>query len=384
MNFTFLHRTELVCRRGAAADLPALLAARGRRALLVTGAASLATTGRLERITAGLTTAQLEFLHLSVADEPTDVRIDQLTEKTRAYGPDCVLAVGGGSALDAGKALAALATNPGPVADYLEGVPGGAGASLDAPALPVVAAPTTAGTGSEATRNAVIQVEDLRAKRSLRAASMLPTVAVLDPELLAGAPRPVEAAAAFDAFGHLLESLLSTGASPVTDALAWPALDWAWGFLQSLVHGAIGPESRARMGLAACHGGICLSNARLGAVHGLVAPLGGRLGLAHGAGVAWLLPRILLADRRAFLARAPAHPAFARLEQVALRVCRRPSVREAALVLEELRRELGLPDPAGLDAEAAAAVIAAPSGSIRSNPIELSADELSAALQEPL
>jgi alcohol dehydrogenase class IV len=230
---------------------------------------------------------------------------------------DAVVAIGGGSALDTGKAVAALVTNGGDPLDYLEVV--GAGRALTVPSLPFVAIPTTAGTGSEVTRNAVLSVREARVKVSLRSPLMLPRLAVIDPDLLMGVPRAVIASSGVDALSQVIEPFLSVRANPVTDALARDGIRRsARSLRRAFVHGLTQDgEARDDLALASLCSGLCLANAGLGAVHGFAAPAGGMFGAPHGAVCAALLPHVLEVNLRALRAREPHHPATARMDELA-------------------------------------------------------------------
>jgi alcohol dehydrogenase class IV len=191
-----------------------------------------------------------------VSGEPEVATVDEAVRRCREAEADVVLALGGGSVLDTVKALAAVVTNGGSVRDYLEQV---GDRKLEKPPLPFIAVPTTAGSGSEATKNAVIRVPDLKVKRSLRHDLLVPRVALVDPELSAVAPRSVAASAGLDALTHLIEGYVSTGASEMTDALALPGIGLASRGLRALAGGEPGSES---MALASLWGGMVLANCR--------------------------------------------------------------------------------------------------------------------------
>lgn len=280
---SFSHTGEVVLGSGAAFAAVDRARLFGSRLLLVTGSHSHRHVGLIERL-------YDRFSHvatLSTRGEPTIAEVDAAAEIARASGADCVVSIGGGSAIDLGKACAALRTNPGPVLDYVEVI--GGGRPLGAPACPIVAIPTTAGTGSEATRNAVITSPEHQVKVSLRHVSMVPVAAFLDPDLLAGLPKQVAAATGMDALTQLMESFLTPRATPFTDALCREGLRRAGRSLESSI-AAPSPAAGMDMLLAAYWSGITLANARLGAVHGLAAALGGRRAAAHGELCATLLP----------------------------------------------------------------------------------------------
>ena len=218
---------------------------------------------------------------------------------------------GGGSALDAAKAIAALTANGGDPLDYLEVV--GRGQPLARPSLPFIAVPTTAGTGSEVTKNAVLASPEHGVKASLRSPLMLPRVAIVDPALLAGVPAPVLAASGLDALSQLIEPFLSIRANPVTDGLAREAIPRSAAALRrAYAAGAPAASRRERLALASLFGGLALANAGLGAVHGFAAPVGGLFEAPHGAVCAALLPAVIRVNARALAARVPDSAALPR------------------------------------------------------------------------
>ncbi len=370
MHFDFLTRTEIRFGRGRFSELPGICDRFGQRLLLVTGGRSLEQNGRLKPLLDALRGAGLRVSRVSVDREPDTQLVDNARKEIDTA--DCILAVGGGSVIDTGKALSALITNPGSILDYLEGLPEGGGNAPGRPAVPLVAAPTTAGTGSEVTKNAVIQIERWGIKRSMRSESMLPETAVIDPALLETAPQKVLAASAFDALAHLLESWVSRNASPVTDALAETGLVKAVSFLDTLQSGKPAANDFEDIALAATLGGICLANARLGAAHGLVSPLCGKTGMSHGLGVALLLPAVIRTNHRLLKEREAEHPAIVKLEKTAEMLGTGGDVDRAADVLMSWMRQFDLDCPdCDLDREKAAEIASSPSSSIRTNPVEL-------------
>jgi alcohol dehydrogenase class IV len=366
------------------------LAARaGGRVLLVTGARSLERSGVLASILGHLDELRAEVTRFVVPSEPDIGLVDSGAEACRAADCTVVLAAGGGSVIDTAKAVAGLAANGGTALDYVEDV--GRGQQLRRRALPVVALPTTAGSGSEVTRNSVLRVPDLSVKRSMRSDYLLPAAAVVDPSLSAGAPVEVAAAAGLDALTHLIEAYVSKGAQPMTDALALPGIRMAVDALRALADGAADTASAERMAMASLFGGLALANAGLGAVHGLVAPLGGRFSVPHGAACACLLPYTMTTNLRALAERMPRHQALPRYAEIAGLVNGGdPSVERAAESLDALRAGLGVPTLAafGVGEPALEEVVAGSrGGSMRANPVELTDDELlgilSGALRAP-
>jgi len=390
VTWTFAHTTRLTVGAGCWREAPARVATYGRRALLVTGAESLRLLGISEELDRLLAAAGVAAMRVTVAGEPDTELVDAIAETARTARCDVVLAVGGGSVMDAAKGAAAMAVNAGPVRDRMEGleqppVP------LEVAPLPVLCVPTTAGTGSEVTRNAVLTVPDRRVKRSLRDERLTPREAFIDPLLAAGGPLTLRAACGFDALTHLIEAFCSTAATPLSDALARDALPRAMRGLRALAdggrHAAQAAAAAAEdLALAALAGGICLGNAGLGAAHGLVAPLGGLYPRApHGAALACLLPATLVANEAALAARAPDSPARARLTEVAAAVVGPGAgVGLAARTLVELRKRLGLPGLASYGVADLDAIVAAPSGSLRTNPIVLTPVEMRILLANAL
>ncbi|WNG35042.1 iron-containing alcohol dehydrogenase [Archangium violaceum] len=375
--FEFATATRIVFGAGRLAEAPeAVRALGGSKVLLVTGRDPTRATALRE----GLGRLGLSSVNFAVDGEPTVEWVREGTSLARTEGCDAVVAFGGGSALDAGKAIAALATNGGEPLDYLEVV--GRGQALTKPSLPLVAIPTTAGTGSEVTRNAVLGVKDAQVKASLRSPLMLPRLAIVDPDLLAGAPRGVLASSGLDALSQLIEPLLSARANPLTDALAREGIGRSARSLRRAV--LEGPDAAARedLALASLFGGLCLANAGLGAVHGFAAPVGGMFDAPHGAVCAALLPATLEVNLRALRARAPSHPALPRFQEVAVLLTGRADARaeDGITWVRELCQALGVPGLGryGLtEAEVPQLVARAKAASsMKANPLPLTDEEL--------
>jgi alcohol dehydrogenase class IV len=297
---------------GTLAEAPAAMAAFGaQRVLLVTGR----NPARAERLRTALGAAGIEPVLFTVSGEPTVDLIRAGLARLEEQGAQAVVAMGGGSALDAGKAIAAIAGNGGDPLDYLEVV--GRGQRLLHPSVPFVAIPTTAGTGAEVTRNAVLSVPEARVKASLRSPHMLPRLAIVDPDLLVGLPPSVVSSCGLDALSQLIEPFVSLRANPISDALAREGIPRsARSLAQAVAGGLDDPGVRDDLALASLLGGLCLANAGLGAVHGFAAPAGGMFDAPHGAICAALLAPVMEANVRALASRAPAHPARARYEEL--------------------------------------------------------------------
>ncbi|WP_434423252.1 iron-containing alcohol dehydrogenase [Nannocystis pusilla] len=310
--FELATAARIVFGVGVAAQVGPIAAEHGRRALVVTGRDPTRAEPVLENIrAAGLTTTVF-----TVAGEPTVADTERGVAAARAGDCDVVVAIGGGSPLDAGKAIAALVRNPGPPLDYLEVV--GRGRPLVHDPVPFVAVPTTAGTGSEVTRNAVLAAEAQRVKVSLRSPKMLPRAAIVDPALTLSLPPAVTADCGLDALTQLIEPFVSRKASPITDALCRDGIARAARALPRAFADGRDLEARSDMALASLLGGLALANAGLGAVHGFAGPIGGAFpGAPHGAVCARLLPEVLRINGRALAAREPGSPVLARLDEVA-------------------------------------------------------------------
>jgi alcohol dehydrogenase class IV len=375
MKFSFRAPPEIVFGAGESRRVPEIAERYGRCVFLVLGAPGFEAWPFVQALG--------DAVRWGVAGEPDLRSVDDAVRRCREERCEVVVAVGGGSSIDTGKAAAALATNGGAALDYLEDV--GGGRALQKPSLPLIAVPTTAGSGAEATWNVVIRVPEREVKRSMRSDLLLPRVAVVDPELTAGAPREVAASAGLDALTHLLEAYVSTGAQPFTDALAIPGLRKAARGLRAIALGDPDPEARDGMSLAALWGGMSLANAGLGVVHGLVAPLGGRSGIPHGVGCACLLPVCVAMNIEALRARDPGSPALRRYREIAGALGADPDVPEGTVrQLAALRRSLGLPllSSFGLKVEDIPSIVAASrTGSMKYNPVELTDAELERILR---
>jgi alcohol dehydrogenase class IV len=345
-----------------AGKVPDIAARFGRRPFVVTGSRPAPF-------------ALPDALTWQVRGEPEIGAADEGARRCREAGCDVVVAVGGGSVLDTAKAVAVLAPNGGEAMDYIEDV--GRGQVFERPGLPFIAIPTTAGSGSEATRNAVLRVPDLKVKRSLRSDFMMPRVAVIDPALSETCPLPVAASAGLDALTHLIEGYVSLGAQPTTDALALGGIRTAARGLTALARGK--PDVEA-MALSSFWGGVVLANAGLGAAHGLVAPLGGRCAVPHGMGCACLLPATMRINVEALRERSPESTALRRYAEVREALKDTPD-------LDTLRRDLGVPSLStfGLTTpEIPAIIFGSRAGSMRYNPVVLNDAELERILVEAL
>jgi alcohol dehydrogenase class IV len=272
MRFEFATATRIIFGEGTAATLPELARSFGRRPLVVTGAST-------ER--AAWLASALSAEVFAVPGEPTVDLVREGARRAHDSACDVIVSLGGGSAIDAGKAIAIIATNGGEPLEFLEVV--GKGRAIVAQPLPFIAVPTTAGTGSEVTRNAVLGSTEHGVKASLRSPLMLPRVALVDPELTYGLPPSVTAFTGLDALTQLIEPYVSVRANPLVDTVCVEGIRRVAGALRRAYHDGADPEARRDMALASLFGGLALANAGLGVVHGFAAPLGGSWKAPHGA-----------------------------------------------------------------------------------------------------
>lgn len=381
--FEFATATEIVFGSGRASELGRRARAFGVRALVVTGK----DPERHAAVLAHLREAGLSLTLLAVPKEPTTALAQTGVETARAADVELVIGLGGGSALDAAKAIAALVANGGDPLEYLEVV--GRGRALERPSLPFIAVPTTAGTGSEVTRNAVLQAEAARVKVSLRGLSLLPRLALVDPALTLSVPPAVTAATGLDALTQVLEPFVSKARGPMTDALCLEGMRRASGALLRAYREPSDLEAREDLALASLFGGLALANAKLGAVHGFAGPLGGALGAPHGALCARLLPEVMQENLAA--ARKLGHSELvARYQTIAaIFTGKTDSTPEMGVEwARELVELLAIPRLAsyGFGSADFAALIprSLAASSMKGNPIDLEHDQLRAILERAL
>lgn len=374
--FSFTAPGRIIFGSGTASQLPGLVAGLGRRPYVVTGS----RPERVARVLEGIEPCGRG----QVGSEPTVDLVRALTEDARAAGADVLVAVGGGSVIDAAKAVAVLLGNGTDVLDHLEIV--GRGEPITKPSLPVVAVPTTAGTGAECSANAVVASPEHQLKASLRSTSMVPAVALVDPELTRTCPSAVTSSSGLDAFTQVLEPFVSPMATPMTDALAVKGLGLASALRRVQVDGS-DMDARTDMALMSLYGGLCLANAKLGAVHGFAGPLGGMLGAPHGELCGALLGPCIEANIRAMRVREPDNPGLDRYRLAAVAITDRPDATADDLLNWVCRTVLllGIGTLADLgltpDRHEEAVAKAAASSSMKGNPIELTHAELLGVLR---
>jgi alcohol dehydrogenase class IV len=376
MVFDFSTAARVVFRAGCFGELEGFQRAMGRRPLLVSGAGGERFGPVVERL--GEAGAWVR-----VIAEPDFEGVRRGVAEGRAAGCDCVVALGGGSVIDAGKAMAMLLANGGDPLDYAELI--GGGLPVRKASVPWIAVPTTAGAGSEVTRNAVLKSLEHGLKVSLRSALMFPTLVLVDPELTLGLPPAVTAATGMDALSQVLEAFVSCRANPMTDALAREGLVRIGRSLRRVYGQGRDLEARSDMAFGALIGGMTLANAGLGAVHGFAAPIGGAFEAPHGAVCAALLAPVMEMNvRRGSL----------QTQERYLEVARRLTGRDDAGVqdgldwVRGLAQDLGIPrlSKYGIEERHVARLVeqAAKASSMRGNPVGLSAADLEEVLRAAL
>jgi alcohol dehydrogenase class IV len=361
---------------GALSGLPELVHGAGRRALIVTGR----SPQRAARVAEILDTCGVQFIVHNVESEPSIEDVEQALSRARQAEVQFVVAIGGGSVLDVGKAVAGLLTNGGVLLDYLEVV--GEGKPLVRPAAPFIAIPTTAGTGSEATRNAVLDVPTKRIKVSMRSVHLVPAAVILDPELTLTLPHQQTLASGLDALTQLLEAFVCRRANPLTDAVCREGLRRGFCALPRVVSTPHDLHARSDMLLAAFFSGIALANAGLGAAHGFAGPLGGLLKAPHGVLCAALIPAVVATNIAALRQRKPTSEALRRYAEAATLLTGNPDAEPEMLAqwLAQFVSKLQVPSLSqlGLREELIPDAIAKAcrASSMKANPIELTNSEL--------
>ena len=355
---------------------PALAALGAERLLLVTGKSARHADGLRASV-------KLPIVSYAIPGEPTLDMVNEGQALARSEKCDAVVALGGGSAIDAGKAIAALATNNGDLLDYMEVV--GRAMPLPHPGLPCIAIPTTAGTGAEVTKNSVLASPEARVKASLRSPHLLPALALVDPDLLDGIPRTILAQTGLDALSHLVESFVSIRANAFTLGLGREGMVRIARSLRPACEHGLTPERREDLAVASMFGGLCLANSGLGAVHGFAAPLGGMWKAPHGAVCAALLPHVMAANVAALSQRAPRSVHFARYREVNTLLA---NGGDAARWVADLVAALAIPKLAsmGVKRDEVSLLVekAKAASSMRGNPIVLSDEELTGIVKSTM
>ncbi len=381
MQFEFATATRIVFGAGAVGQVGAYAKQFGRRALVVTGG----HPQRGQKLLDNLSAAEIHPVVYSVAGEPEISTIENGVALAWKENCEFVVSFGGGSVMDAGKAIAAMMTNEGELLDYLEIV--GRGRSLKKRSAPLITIPTTAGTGTEVTRNAVLASPQHKVKVSLRSPLMLARLAVIDPELTYALPPALTASTGGDALTQLIEPFVCLRANPMTDGFCTEGIQRAARSLREAVLDGQNKSAREDMAVASLLGGLALANAGLGAVHGFAGSIGGRFPAPHGAVCAALLPHVMAANIRALRERAPDSFAVRRYDRVAQLLTGNPNATADAGVewVQKLVSDLPVPKLGayGIGAEHVAEIVAAAANasSMKANPIVLTPDELAQTLR---
>jgi alcohol dehydrogenase class IV len=384
MRFEFATASRIIFGAGAIGQAGPLAREFGRQALVVTGR----DTTRAQPLLEALGKVEVRVVLFAVDQEPDLEIIRWGVALARRERCDLVIGFGGGSALDAGKAVAAMLTNDGDVLDYLEII--GGGKALSRLSAPMMAIPTTAGTGSEVTRNAVLASPKHRAKVSLRSPLMLPKVALVDPELTWNLPQAQTASTGLDALTQLIEPYVCGRANPMTDGLCVEGMGRAARSLRTAFENGRNAAAREDMALAGTFGGLALANAGLGAVHGLAGAIGGMFAAPHGAICAALLPHVMAANVAALRSRDSANPSLPRYEEVARLITGRSNAaaNDGVTWVGQLVSDLQIPKLGtySLTRSHIAELVekAKTSNSMKANPVVLTGEELAAVVGRAL
>lgn len=377
MNFEFATATRIVFGAGKLKELRSIAGEFGQRALFVQSQSALP---------AAAASAVPNCVPFPVTGEPTIELIRAGIRLAKQERCDVVVSLGGGSVIDAGKAIAVLLTNGGDPLDYIEVI--GKGQAITKPGLPFIGIPTTAGTGAEVTRNSVLFSPEHQVKVSLRGQHLLARVALVDPELTYNLPPSITANTGLDALTQLIEPFVSCRANPLTDALCREGMHRvARSLRRAYATGA--PEARADMALASLFGGLALANAGLGAVHGFAAPLGGMYDAPHGALCAALLPAVMTVNERAVRSSWTGVPPVNSGKEDRRDVCptiqRFEEVRQIVGDLAELGQALGVKTLRDLGVRRAEFPViiekAAVASSMKGNPVPLTPAQLAEILE---
>jgi alcohol dehydrogenase class IV len=384
IRFEFATATRILFGAGTLKEAGVLARESGRRALVVTGH----DAHRAEPLLAILRAHALEAVTYPVAGEPELETVRTGTALAKREGCDCVISLGGGSALDAGKAIAAMLANEGDLLEYLEII--GRGQALTKPSAPFLAIPTTAGTGTEVTRNAVLASPEHGVKVSLRSPFMLPRVALVDPELTYPLPPDITASTGLDALTQLIEPFVCSRANPMIDALCMDGICRASRSLRRAFENGHDTAAREDMALASLFSGLALANAGLGAVHGFAGPLGGMFPAPHGALCAALLPHVMETNLRALRQRQPGSEALRRYDEVGRLLTGQitAGADEGVNWVRRIVSDLNIPrlSAYGITRKHTDEIVgkAAQASSMKANPIALTPVELAAALESAL
>ena len=384
MAFEFATATRIIFGNGKFKEIGEHAASMGENAFVVTRKNPDSAKPLLHL----LDEAQITYVTFAVDGEPTIAMISEAVHQAKDAECDMVISSGGGSVLDSGKAIAALATNPGDALDYLEVI--GRGKSLENAPLPFIAIPTTAGTGAEVTKNAVLASKEQHLKVSLRHPLMLPKIALVDPELTYDVPPNITAMTGMDALTQNLEPFVSNMANPVTDGFCREGLKRAGRSLKAVYENGNDADAREDMALASLLGGLALSNAKLGAVHGFAGVIGGMFDAPHGGICAVLLPHVMDVNLKALRKRDSENIVVQRYDEIAMILMGRDDVTavDGVAWVKALSADMQIPPLSeyGITRRDFPTIVEKSRGSssMKGNPIMLTDDELAEILEAAL
>jgi alcohol dehydrogenase class IV len=384
MNFQFATASRIIFGPGAVREAAPLTSGLGKRTLVITDG----DTGRAGSLLSQLADLGIETESFHVTGEPTTSLVLEGVQKAREAASEVIVGIGGGSVIDGGKAIAALLANGGEPLDYLEVI--GKGKPITKPSAPYIAIPTTAGTGAEVTRNAVLASKEHAVKVSLRSPYMLPDIAIVDPELTHTMPPAVTASTGLDALTQVMEPYVSNQANPLTDGFCRQGMGRAARSLQTAYEDGTDAAAREDMAIASLLGGLALANAKLGAVHGFAGVIGGMYPAPHGVICARLLPFVMETNVEALQERVPGSPYLDRFQDVAQLLTGNLAATAADGVrwVQDLCAQLQVPGLAefGVKPEHFPEIVAKSqvASSMKGNPIELTEEELTQILAQAL
>lgn len=381
MQFEFSTATQIIFGRGKLLEIGQKSKLRGRKAMVVIGSSQ----SRSARLMSELDDHEINYILYSVIEEPTVEVVRMGVEICRHEECDLLIAFGGGSVIDAGKAIAVLSANNGDIYDFLELI--GRGMEIPNPGIPMIAIPTSAGTGSEATRNSVIGAPDHHVKVSLRSQYLLPTIAIIDPDLTISLPPGLTASTGMDALTQLIEPYVSIQANPLTDAICLEGIKYSGSSILKAYINGNDIQSRVNLSLASLFSGFALANAKLGAVHGFAGVIGGMYHAPHGVICAALLPPAMEVNIQVLQKRDSESPILSRYERIAQILTGNPGSKaeEGVDFIWQLNKDLSIPTLStyGVTEDAFPEIVvkAAGSSSMKGNPILLNPDELISILE---
>jgi len=381
MKFEFATASRIIFGQGTVKEVAPMASKMGNCALLVTGR----NVERAGPLSGSLKNTGMKIVTFSVSDEPTIELTIEGVELARQNASDIVIGMGGGSVIDTAKAIAALLTNSGDIIDYLEVI--GRGKPLSRPSAPCIAIPTTAGTGAEVTKNAVLTSQEHKVKVSLRSPTMLPDLAIVDPELTYSMPPSLTASTGLDALTQVLEPFVSLKSNPLTDTICIEGLKRAARSLHRAFKDGSDTKAREDMAIASLFGGLTLANSKLGAVHGIAGPMGGMFPVPHGVICARLLPFVVEVNVRA-LQRHNSQQYLLRYDQVAQVLTGKSNAKaeEGIARIHDLCGALDIPGLSdfGITEDHFPDLIARSkeASSMKGNPVNLTDEELTEILQK--